>query len=276
MLRALKAHNVPFAFAAAFAAISRHPSPFWQIHRRPLLLCSSRAMLTAPSSSSWDEWRQRVGEYKDETFTTIDGQRVAFLECGDLSGWPVFFIHGWPASRLSSLSGAIAARSQGVRLIAPDRPGVGRSEFAPNRSIDDFPDLIGALARHLGVAEFAVLGISGGGPYVLSCLYHLPASPLRAATFVAGLTGEGEGTHTHKAVILAVTCVGLSCRSLPASSIDRGTFRNLPFATRWQYWALKNLPWGVRVSFAVTNALMKAAASSPSTALRLFTSFFGA
>ncbi|CEM16005.1 unnamed protein product [Vitrella brassicaformis CCMP3155] len=207
-------------------------------------------MLTAPSSSSWDEWRQRVGEYKDETFTTIDGQRVAFLECGDLSGWPVFFIHGWPASRLSSLSGAIAARSQGVRLIAPDRPGVGRSEFAPNRSIDDFPDLIGALARHLGVAEFAVLGISGGGPYVLSCLYHLPASPLRAATFVAG--------------------------SLPASSIDRGTFRNLPFATRWQYWALKNLPWGVRVSFAVTNALMKAAASSPSTALRLFTSFFGA
>ena len=32
--------------------------------------------------------------------TLRDGRQLAFAEYGDPAGWPVFFFHGWPGSRL--------------------------------------------------------------------------------------------------------------------------------------------------------------------------------
>jgi pimeloyl-ACP methyl ester carboxylesterase len=61
-----------------------------------------------------------------------------------------------------------------VRVVCPDRPGVGRSDPHPERTIPDYADDVSALADALGFERFAVLGYSGGAPYALACGAKLP------------------------------------------------------------------------------------------------------
>jgi pimeloyl-ACP methyl ester carboxylesterase len=62
-----------------------------------------------------------------------------------------------------------------VRLIAPDRPGYGRTDFVAGlTTIENWPTDVMALADHLGLQRFAVFGASGGGPYALSCAWAFP------------------------------------------------------------------------------------------------------
>jgi pimeloyl-ACP methyl ester carboxylesterase len=62
----------------------------------------------------------------------------------------------------------------GVRVIAPDRPGYGRSTFQPNRTFLDWPHDVAKLADALDIAQFAVAGHSGGGPHAAAVAYALP------------------------------------------------------------------------------------------------------
>jgi pimeloyl-ACP methyl ester carboxylesterase len=62
----------------------------------------------------------------------------------------------------------------GVRLLAPDRPGFGLSDFQPRRTILDFTKDAAELADNFSLARFAVLGISGGGPYAAACAAAMP------------------------------------------------------------------------------------------------------
>ncbi|GAA2753691.1 alpha/beta fold hydrolase [Amnibacterium kyonggiense] len=72
----------------------------------------------------------------------------------------------------------------GIRLIGADRPGYGGSTRDPEASIADVvPDVL-AVADALGVARFAVLGHSGGGPRVLACA-ALAGPWVRAAVAVS-------------------------------------------------------------------------------------------
>lgn len=86
----------------------------------------------------------------------------------------------------------MAARS-GIRLIAPDRPGYGLSDFQPGRRISDWPRDAAELADALALDRFGVLGISGGGPYAVACAAALP-DRVTVAGIVCGLgrldTGE--------------------------------------------------------------------------------------
>ncbi|MGH2542356.1 MAG: alpha/beta fold hydrolase, partial [Ardenticatenaceae bacterium] len=115
-----------------------------------------------------------------------DGRRLGYDEYGDLSGMPLFIFHGWPSTRLAaSLMGEVASQ-RAVRLIAPDRPGIGLSDFQPGRAILDWPGDVVALADALGIKRFAVVGISGGGPYAAACAFKIPAR-LSAASIVSGM-----------------------------------------------------------------------------------------
>jgi pimeloyl-ACP methyl ester carboxylesterase len=75
---------------------------------------------------------------------------------------------------------------QGVRLVAIDRPGFGRSDFKPGRSFLDWPDDVAAVAAQIGIDRFAVLGLSGGGGYVLACAFKVPER-LTAAVILSGM-----------------------------------------------------------------------------------------
>jgi pimeloyl-ACP methyl ester carboxylesterase len=67
-----------------------------------------------------------------------------------------------------------ATLSSDVRLIMPERPGIGRSDTKERRTLSDWPTDVVALADALGVGRFAVLGVSAGGPYAASCAALIP------------------------------------------------------------------------------------------------------
>lgn len=123
-----------------------------------------------------------------ERITLRDGRQLAFTEYGaDQHGKPIFFQHGWPSSRLEGGNFADAAAKSNGRLIAIDRPGMGQSDIQPGRTLLDWPDDVCELADQLGISEFHILGVSGGGPYVAACAYKIPER-LLGATIVAGLS----------------------------------------------------------------------------------------
>ena len=64
-----------------------------------------------------------------------DGRRLACAEYGDPDGLPVLALHGTPGSRLMFALADAAARSRGMRLIAPERPGYGLSDCRPSASL---------------------------------------------------------------------------------------------------------------------------------------------
>lgn len=110
----------------------------------------------------------------NNTITLSNGRVLGFAEYGDASGIPVFYFHGGQESRLSSAFMHKTAIELGIRIIAPDRPGIGLSTFQENRRFLDWPDDIVALADFLKIDRFSVFGLSGGAPHVLACAHKIP------------------------------------------------------------------------------------------------------
>jgi len=92
-----------------------------------------------------------------------DGRRVGYAEYGDPDGLPVFALHGTPGSRFMFALTNEGAQERGLRLIAPERPGYGLSEFRHADSLGDIAADVVALADALGIGRCAIIGVSGGG-----------------------------------------------------------------------------------------------------------------
>ena len=120
---------------------------------------------------------------KDASLTLSSGLRLCYAEFGDPEGVPTFYFHGWPCSRLHAWTMHEAALKQGIRLICPDRPGLGLSDDHPERQLLDWPPVVEELANHLGWEKFHIIGVSGGGPYALVCAAR-GCPPLRTEAFV--------------------------------------------------------------------------------------------
>lgn len=114
------------------------------------------------------------------SLTLSSGRRLAYGEYGDPKGVPAFYFHGWPSSGIQGSLMHDAGRELGLRIISPDRPGLGASDFHPGRRFLDWPPLISELAAHLGIDRFHVFGVSGGGPYVLVTAHAMPERLLSA------------------------------------------------------------------------------------------------
>lgn len=108
------------------------------------------------------------------TLTLRDGRTLSYAEYGDPQGEPLVLLHGTPGSRLDFESWAEALTTHGLRGIAVDRPGMGRSCAHPQRTLLGWAHDVRALANHLGLRAFSVLGASGGGPHALACGHALP------------------------------------------------------------------------------------------------------
>lgn len=123
---------------------------------------------------------------RDNEVQLADGRKLAYAEFGDGRGVPAFYFHGWPGSRLEAAPFDDAAARIGVRLIALDRPGYGGSTFKRKRSIGAWPRDVAAVAAALSIERFAVIGLSGGGPYALACARALPRAQVLATLIVSG------------------------------------------------------------------------------------------
>jgi pimeloyl-ACP methyl ester carboxylesterase len=117
---------------------------------------------------------------------TRTGRKLEVREYGDDTGDPVFFFHGLIGSHYQASYIADQAREEGLRIIAPNRPGVGASEFIDRKSPLDAVGEVEDVAAVLGINQFSVIGISGGTPYALATLYRL-SRWIRTVTVISGM-----------------------------------------------------------------------------------------
>ncbi|MEI7887052.1 MAG: alpha/beta hydrolase [Actinomycetes bacterium] len=115
------------------------------------------------------------------------GRELGWAEFGHPDGDVVFWFHGTPGARFQVPPKIDeVALQRGFRVIAVERPGTGRSSnYHYDRIIDFAPDLE-VLADELGVERFAVVGLSGGGPYTLAVAKHMPDRVVMA-TLLGGM-----------------------------------------------------------------------------------------
>src|SRR5438034_7926661 len=118
--------------------------------------------------------RTDVVETIDTTLQLRGGRSLAYAEYGASSGNVLLYFHGGADSRLEARFLAQPAAQAGIRPIGIDQPGIGRSRFQAGRRLLDWPDDVVELADHLRIDRFAIVGISGGGPYALACAYKIP------------------------------------------------------------------------------------------------------
>jgi pimeloyl-ACP methyl ester carboxylesterase len=136
-----------------------------------------------------------------EVFTLSDERQFAWTECGAKDGRPVVYLHGAPGSIVEGDRSPYHEEyvRSGVRVISMERAGYGISTAVPGRRFMDIVPDVRALADHLGLDAFAVVGWSTGGPHALAAACGL-ADRVTAVGAVAsiapldkvGLEGLGE------------------------------------------------------------------------------------
>lgn len=123
--------------------------------------------------------------HEERRIALPDGRGLGYREYGDPRGYPVIHCHGGLVCGLDVATAHEAAKALGLRLLAPDRPGIGLSTPRPGRTTADFADDVAAFADALGLPRFGTLGWSLGGQYALAVAARLPERT-SAVVVVAG------------------------------------------------------------------------------------------
>lgn len=136
----------------------------------------------------------QIARPKLEGNVAVSGdRRIGFAEFGDPQGRAMFWLHGTPGARRQiPIEARAYAEYAGIRLIGVDRPGIGSSTPHQYPNVLSFADDLRTIADVLGVNEFAVIGLSGGGPYTLACAAAMPDRVVVAGVLggVAPTVGE--------------------------------------------------------------------------------------
>lgn len=125
--------------------------------------------------------------------TTRDGRSLTAEISGAATGTPVFLLHGTPGSRNGPKPRGSVLYRLGVQLITYDRPGYGGSDRHQGRCVADAAEDVAAIAGHLGLEQFAVVGRSGGGPHALACAALLGQRVSRTAVLVSVAPAQEMG-----------------------------------------------------------------------------------
>ncbi len=149
-----------------------------------------------------------------------DGRRVCYAQYGVTDGFPVLNAHGGLACRLDVAAADSIAKDIGIRLISPDRPGIGGSDHKAGRTILDWADDVTELMDLISVDRFAVMGWSMGGQY-------------------AAAVG--------RALVPRVSRVAIIAGALPLT--EPGVFARLPTFDRVYTRLSQRAPWAARLCF---------------------------
>jgi pimeloyl-ACP methyl ester carboxylesterase len=158
----------------------------------------------------------------DHAIRLSDGRLLGYAEYGKPDGFPVVNCHGGLACRLDVASADDVAAEGGVRLISPDRPGVGTSDPSPDRTMAGWAHDVEELVDGIGVDRFATMGWSMGGQYAAAVGYFL----------------------RHR-----VTRVAIIAGALPLT--ETGVFEQLPAMDRHLTRVSQRAPWLARQWFAI-------------------------
>lgn len=103
------------------------------------------------------------------TIELRSGRELAYEDIGDPRGFPIVHCHGTPSSRLELCYFDAHFTSAGLRVVVPDRPGMGGSSPCPGATLAGWAADMTELVDTLELDRFVVSGLSGGGPYAATC-----------------------------------------------------------------------------------------------------------
>src|SRR5260221_3482061 len=122
-----------------------------------------------------------------------DGSVIAVEVAGEQGAAPVLLCHGLADSRLSARLFMQAAPELGLRIVAPDRPGVGGTDPRRLRRLADGVGDAALVLDGLRAGPAALLGISAGGPFAAACAAAIPGR-VRSLTLISPLGPPGWPT----------------------------------------------------------------------------------
>jgi pimeloyl-ACP methyl ester carboxylesterase len=122
-----------------------------------------------------------------------DGSVIAVEVAGEQGAAPVLLCHGLADSRLSARLFTQAARELGLRIMAPDRPGVGGTDPRRLGRLADWVEDAALVLDGVRAESAALLGISAGGPFAAACAARIPGR-VRSLTLVCPLGPPGWPT----------------------------------------------------------------------------------
>jgi pimeloyl-ACP methyl ester carboxylesterase len=138
-----------------------------------------------------------AGDPADFHVALRDGRKLQCRAEGPADGTPVVQLHGMPGGRLDTAPAELLERLN-IRLITYDRPGYGGSDPHPGHRVVDGAADVAAIADHLGLDRFAVVGRSGGTAYALAVAAELGDRVTRLALLVPVVHPSLMGEDFHK------------------------------------------------------------------------------
>ncbi|MCC6763792.1 MAG: alpha/beta hydrolase [Deltaproteobacteria bacterium] len=125
--------------------------------------------------------------FREDRVRLGDGRTIGIAEYGNPRGRAILWFPGTPGGRRQVPPRAIAeAQARGLRLVGVERPGIGDSTPHLHGSVLDWAEDVREVVDDLGIDRFALVGLSGGGPYVLGCAHRL-ASRVVAGAVLGGV-----------------------------------------------------------------------------------------
>ena len=114
-----------------------------------------------------------------------DGCQLFVQEMGE--GTPVVFIHGWPATSDMFEYQFNALPAQGIRCIAYDRRGFGRSDKPWNGyDYDTLADDLNCVLEQMNLTNVTLVGMSMGSGEVVRYLSRHPGQRVSKAVILSG------------------------------------------------------------------------------------------
>ncbi|MEZ5571416.1 MAG: alpha/beta hydrolase [Halioglobus sp.] len=170
-----------------------------------------------------------------------DAGKRYYIDEGDPNGIPVLLVTGTGTSVTAALltSHLNALRDQlGIRIISVQRNGFGQSNYQETWGYRDYVDDVERVLEALGIQEFHVFAISGGGPYTAFLAESL-GDRILSLHLAATITGNNviDGNSTLSGT-LGTLCTIATNSGDPIDTI-RGLVATYALSSSQQWWGFE-------------------------------------
>lgn len=135
-----------------------------------------------------------------QSVETAPGERLYYVDDGEAASIPVLLVSGFGTSVTATMltNHLKQLRQQlGIRLVSVQRNGFGDRPYRQGWNYGDYVDEVNRVLALLGIEEFHLFAISGGGPYaaaIAATMPHRLHSMHLAATITGNTTVSGVST----------------------------------------------------------------------------------